>query len=51
MTLQTEPSRQYFTKSCKKITTHATITNGYIPLVFTIDITDETYMSVMYIEF
>jgi len=40
MTLQMEPSRQYFTESCKKTTTHATITDKYIPLVFTVDITD-----------
>jgi hypothetical protein len=38
-----EPSRRYFTESCKKITTHATITDGYIPSVFTVDITDEIF--------
>jgi hypothetical protein len=29
MALQTEPGRRYFTESCKTITTHATITDGY----------------------
>jgi hypothetical protein len=46
MALQMEPDRQCFTESCKKITTHATITNGYIPSVFTITITDGIYASV-----
>jgi hypothetical protein len=34
-----EPSRWYFTKSCAKITTHATITDEYITSVFTVAIT------------
>jgi hypothetical protein len=36
-----ESSRRYFTESCKNITTHATITDGYIPSMFIVDITDE----------
>ena len=36
---------RYFTESCKTITTHATITNGYIPSVFTITITNGIYLS------
>jgi len=40
MTLQTEPGRRYFTESCKKITTHATITDRYIPSMFTITVID-----------
>jgi hypothetical protein len=41
-----ETGRRYFTESCKTITTHATITDGYIPSVFTITITNGIYMSV-----
>jgi hypothetical protein len=35
-----EPSRWYFTKSCAKITTHATITDEISSSVFTVAITD-----------
>jgi hypothetical protein len=41
-----ENDRRYFTESCKTITTHATITDRYIPSVFTITITDGIYLSV-----
>jgi len=49
--LQMKPGCRYFTKSCKQITTHATITDKYIPSVFTIAITDGLYPSVVYREF
>jgi hypothetical protein len=40
MTLLTNKFYQYFTESCQTITTHAIITDGNIPSVFTITITD-----------
>ena len=40
MNFQTEPGRQYFSESYKTITTHATITAGYILSVITITIID-----------
>ena len=46
-----ESGRRYFTESCITITTHATITDEYIPSGFTIIITDEIYPSVFDSEF
>ena len=43
--LQMETGRRYFTESCNKITIHGTITDIYIPSVFTITITDILYPS------
>jgi hypothetical protein len=39
MAFQTKTGCRYFTENCQIITTHATITDGYIPLV-SITITD-----------
>ena len=45
-----ETGRRYFTESCKTITTHATITDGIYPSVFTITITNR-YIYQYLIEF
>ena len=51
MVFQTETGRRYFTESCKKITIYATITDRYIPSMFTITIIDSIYLSVFDREF